>query len=518
MRRKALAAVAVACALTLSLVGCSSDSGDGGASTASGEIDRDATLRVGIDSVPMTFDPIQNPGNQGNYTLPELYDQLVQLDENFQPEAMLATKWEYNADGTELTMTLRDDAVFNTDGAPVNADAVKASMERAKTDKASLVAPLLANLTSVTAVDDTTVKFSFAGPAFSFVSDLANDPRLSSVVDPAHMDNLATDPAGSGPYTLGDATQSKVVFNRVADHWDETSGLAKTIELSGIPDQNSRFNAVKAGQLDVTYINTGQFDDAKQLTDSGKFQSFYEPQVQTFGLRVNGTPGSPMSDPAVREAISVGIDRTQFCSTAFPDMSTPTRQLVAPVDPAFDKSLDDEASLAAQTDKTTSLLADAGESDLDLTFLSFATMVTIAEVPQQQLADAGVTVKIEQQATYPAVIGAWLTGKYDVSTFAFAVGDASSIVRQNIETDPISGGVPDYAKAAYDKANTTPPGAERDAAFKELNKVLTEQPVNIPLCNVGLGLIGSSQVTGLENVRYLGYAPPFETRRLGLTK
>jgi peptide/nickel transport system substrate-binding protein len=266
----------------------------------------------------------------------------------------------------------------------------------------------------------------------------------------------------------------------------------------------------------MTYINTGQFDAAAQLVDTGQFQSFYEPQVQTFGLRVNGTPSSPLSDPTVRQAVSKAIDRTQFCDTAFPDMSTPTRQLVSPVDPAFDKALDDEASLTAQPDEAKALLAEAGVQDLTLPYLSFSTKVSIAEIIQQQLADAGITINIDQQATYPAVIGAWLTGNYDLSGFAFAVGDASSIVNQNITTDPISGGVPDYATAALAKANSTPPGPDRDAAMKDLNAVLTEQPVNIPLCNVGLGLIGSSKVTGLENVRFLGYAPPFETRRIGL--
>ncbi len=478
-------------------------------------MDKNATLRVGVDGVPVTFDPIQNPGNQGNYTLPELYDQLVQLDSKFQPEAMLATSWKFNTAGTELTMTLRSDAVFNADGSPVNAAAVKASIERAKTSPKSLVGSELADVSSVDAVNATTVKFTFSKPSYSFVTDLANDPRISSVVDPAHMDNLATAPSGSGPYTLTSATQAKIVLGRVAHHWDTTSGLAKTIELDGIPDQNSRFNAVKAGQLDVTYINTGQYDSAKQLAASG-FQTFYEPQVQKFGLRVNGAH-APLSDATLRQAVGKAVDRTQFCSTQFPNMSTPSRQLVSPLDPAYDKSLDDAKSLAAQPDEAKALLSKAGSQSLSLSYLSFSTTVSLAEVIQQQLSDVGIKMSIAQQASYPAVIGAWLTGKYNLSGFAFAVGDASSIVNQNITTDPISGGVPSYATSAVDKAETATTDAGRNAAYKELNKVMTEQPVDIPLCNVGLGLLGSSKVTGLENVRYLGYAPPFETRRLGLT-
>jgi peptide/nickel transport system substrate-binding protein len=514
--RKALLTVVIG-AISILLAGCNSGSASSTGSST-GQVDRNATLRVGVDGVPTNFDPIQNPGNQGNYTLPELYDQLVQLDDKFQPTAMLATSWDYNADGTQLTMQLRTDAVFNGDGTPVNAAAVKSSLERAKTNPKSLVAASLATLKDVTAVNDTTVKFTFSEPSYSFVSDLAMDPRISSVVDPAHSgDSLATTPAGSGPYTLGSATQTKIVFNRVAKHWDSTSGLAKTIELSGIPDQNSRFNAIKAGQLDVTYINTGQYDSAKQLTSTGQFHSYYEPKAQKFGIRVNGTAKSKLSNPLVRQAISKAVDRTQFCNTIFPDMSTPSRQLVSPTDSAYDQTLDDAKDLTAQPDQAKSLLAQAGVGNLKVNYLAFTTLAAVAEVVQQQLGDAGATVKVDTQASYPAVLSAWLAGSYDASGFAFAVGDASSIVRQNLAADPVSGGVPDYAKASLKAANSAAPGAARDTAMKKLNTVLTDEPVNIPLCNVGLGLIGSSKVTGLDQVRFLAFAPPFESRKMGKT-
>lgn len=517
LRRK-VTTLTVVGAVCVALVSCSS--GDGAANeSSSGEVDRNATLRVGIDAVPTTFDPIQNSGTQGNYTLPQLYDQLVQLDEGFQPQAMLATSWEYNGDGTELTMVLRDDAVFHGDGSPVDAAAVKASIERAKTDPKSLVASQLANVSAVEAVDATTVTFTFTGPAYSFVTDLANDPRISSVVDPKHMDDsLATAPAGSGPYTLRNATQAKVVLDRVADHWDDTSGLAKTIELNGIPDQNSRFNAVKAGQIDVTYITTGQYEAASQIVDGGRFQAVYEPKIQKYNLGVNGTASSPLSDPKVRLAVSKAIGRTQFCNTAFPGLSTPSRQLVSPVNPAYDESLENEESHTAQPDEAKALLAEAGVSDLTITLVAYGTLTTQSQILQQQLADAGITLKVDVQGALPAVLEVWLRGGANARFLSQSgAPDTTAIVRQSVESSPVSGGVPDYLRAALDTNKTAAPGAERDAAAAEVNKILTEQPLNIPLCDLGLGLLADTDVVGLDQVRFLGFAPPYETRRLGLT-
>lgn len=518
-RRRWKVATAIAVALAFAAAGCSSDSDSTDEPQGGGDVDKNATVRVGVDFLPTNWDPIQNTGNQGAYTLPEVYDQLLQLDEDLQPEAMLATSWEYNADGTELTMKLRDDAVFNGSGSPVNAEAVAAGFERAQTDPKSLVASQLDVLTGVDAVDDTTVKFTFSQPSYSFVADLAADPKISSVVDPtASTDSLVSTPAGSGPYTLEDAAQAKIVFTRVAEHWDETSGLAKTLEFQAIPDENARFNAVKAGQLDVTLINSGQSDAAKQMADTGQFQTVYEPKVQKYILRVNGTDGRALSDPDIRLAISKSIDRTSFCETVFGDMATPSRQPFVLSNPGYDEALDDDASLTAQTDEAKSLLADAGANDLTISILALAGSTINAEVLQQQLADVGITLKIETQASYPALISGWLTGDYDTGIVAEdATWDPGSMIKQSIATNPISGGLPDYVAAAVDKANSAPIGDERDAAFAEVNETLTEQPVNIPLCDVGLGLLGSSKVVGLDTVRFLGFAPPFEIRRLGLT-
>ncbi len=525
VRRKVLVATSIG-AMCVALASCSSQSSSTPASasasgtkqSSSAGVNRDATLRVGVDAVPTTFDPIQNSGTQGNYTLPELYDQLVQLNASFQPEAMLATSWKFNADGTDLTMTLRSDAVFNGDKSPVDAAAVKASIERAKTNPKSLVALQLANVSSVDAVNKTTVKFNFAKPAYSFVGDLAADPRISSVVDPAHSDNLATAPAGSGPYTLASATQAKVVLSRVSGHWDSTSGLAKTIELNGISDQNSRFNAVKAGQLDLTYITTGQYKDASAMVSGGGFQAVYEPKIQKYNLGVNGTATSPLKDPNVRLAISKAIDRTQFCNTAFPGLSTPSRQLVSPINPVYDKSLDDAKSLSAQPDEAKALLAKAGVQNLTLSLVAFGTLTSQAQILKQQLADVGVTLNVDVQGSLPALLQTWLAGGAN-SRFLSQSGapDPTAIVRQSIESSKVSGGVPDYLQAALDKAKTTAPGSARDAAGVQVNKILTEQPVNIPMCDIGLGLLASTKVVGLDSVRFLGFAPPYETRRVGLT-
>src|SRR6478752_10803438 len=75
------------------------------------------------------------PGNFGTgpttLFLQPVYDTLIRNDNEGEPGVNIATEWSYNDAQTELTLTLRDDVTF-TDGAALDAEAVKANLEFAK--------------------------------------------------------------------------------------------------------------------------------------------------------------------------------------------------------------------------------------------------------------------------------------------------------------------------------------------------------------------------------------------------
>src|SRR5688500_7661394 len=74
----------------------------------------------------------------------------------------LATGYEYNADATALTVTLRDGVTWN-DGAPFTADDVVFTYDAMRENPSMSFAPeASAAVTSVEAVDDLTVTFNLA--------------------------------------------------------------------------------------------------------------------------------------------------------------------------------------------------------------------------------------------------------------------------------------------------------------------------------------------------------------------
>ncbi len=78
-----------------------------------------------------TLDPAQNNARTVSELISNIYDNLVQLspDDLKTLKPMLATQWSVSADGKIITLTLRDDAVFQS-GNKVTADDAAWSIQR----------------------------------------------------------------------------------------------------------------------------------------------------------------------------------------------------------------------------------------------------------------------------------------------------------------------------------------------------------------------------------------------------
>ena len=109
--------------------------------------------------------------NSSEFTMINLYDGLVRpAKDGITYEPALATKWETSADGKTWTFTLRD-AKFS-DGKPVVAADVKASLEMARTSPKSQWKDTYKQITDVQAVDDKTVKIILAQPHPPLLAEL----------------------------------------------------------------------------------------------------------------------------------------------------------------------------------------------------------------------------------------------------------------------------------------------------------------------------------------------------------
>jgi peptide/nickel transport system substrate-binding protein len=108
-------------------------------------------------------------------------DKLVDIDAQNSFVAQLATAWVWSADNLVLTVTLREGVKFH-DGQAMDADAVKANLERYRSALESLRKGELKPVSSVEVVDPHTVRLHLSQPYAPLVAVLAD--RAGMMISP----------------------------------------------------------------------------------------------------------------------------------------------------------------------------------------------------------------------------------------------------------------------------------------------------------------------------------------------
>ena len=318
-------AAAIVCALTLAAAACGGDDDDAesgdptgtAATTSSGPavtasssgggetpVTRGGTLRYADANGPSRFDPHRSTIGQDIRFFTPVYDRLVHFDEAGELVPGLATDWSFDETGTEFTMTLREGVTFH-DGAPFDAAAVKANIERGQTVEGSSISADLADITAIATPDPMTVVFTLSRPNSMLPGLLSH--RAGSMVSPTAFENPDLDraPVGAGPYRVTEYVEGdRIVYERYEDHWDTAAGGPDRIDLRILPDPTTRLNALRSGQIDMTAVGGAQLAEAEAAgytIDSG-------PGLTYLVLYLNRAQ-SEFDDALVRRALNHAIDR-----------------------------------------------------------------------------------------------------------------------------------------------------------------------------------------------------------------
>ena len=138
------------------------------------------TLRIGLAEDPDVLDPSMARTFVGRIVFAGLCDKLFDLDEKLNIVPQLATSHKWSADNKSLEIKLRSGVTFH-DGEKFDAQAVKYNLERHKNITGSNRRGELAVVSSVDAVDASTVRINLAAPFAPFTGDLSDIDRLEII-------------------------------------------------------------------------------------------------------------------------------------------------------------------------------------------------------------------------------------------------------------------------------------------------------------------------------------------------
>ena len=285
------------------------------------------------------FHPITG-GNRTNLSLGGLvYEGLYALNQQFQPLEQLCTAGDQAADGLSWTFTIRSGVTFS-DGSPLTAAEVKASLDLARTSAA--YSARLGDITGVTAGEGTvTVTLSRA------------NGNLPALLDIPIVKETGGVPLGTGPYVLSGSGEDWTLTARQG-WWQGEELPLQTIPLRAIQEADDLIHAFDT--RDIALVST-DLTGTNALGFSGSFDTVDYPTSVMLYVGFN-TRSGPCQTAAVRQALLRAFDRGTVSTALYASHAQPAALPISPASPYYPEELAQELEYAPQ--QAAQLLTEAG--------------------------------------------------------------------------------------------------------------------------------------------------------------
>ncbi|TAP45926.1 ABC transporter substrate-binding protein [Arthrobacter sp. S39] len=351
-----------------------------------------AAFTFGTASQPLGLDPALSSDVESYRITRQILEGLVGVDQTTgKPTPLLATEWTESDEGRSYTFKLRSGVIFH-DGTPFNADAVCANFNRwfafpaalrqqapgssfkgvfkAHSDEASL-----SIFKSCTAVSADTVRIDLTQrftaflqaltlPAFAMASPAALAAGTADVLNQVRggqpLSAFATNPVGTGPFSLGTWDDASVTLVSNKDYWGERGQIA-TINFLTYDHPQTRLQALLDGKIDgFDAVTVGNFDQlvkrGMQIVQRDPFSVMYVGINQEVPV---------LQDVKVRQAIEMAIDKDTLIRKFFIDNTAQASQFVPPKISGFNN---EAPSLGHDPAKAKTYLEESGYNGEELKF------------------------------------------------------------------------------------------------------------------------------------------------------
>ncbi len=451
-------------------------------------------ITVGVTAdLDSSLDPHVSSSSAGTREiLFNVFEGLMKPDAEGNLNPAVAQDYSVNDTADEYTFVLRDGIKFHN-GNDVTVDDVVYSLSRAAgLETGEPLVSDVAGIAAVEAVDAKTVKVTLKAPDTEFLA------HITTAIIPKDIDP-EKEIVGTGPFKFTERkVQESITLEKFDGYWGEKPYLDK-VTLKVIDNAETLVMSLKSGAVDMaTHL---VFSQVKELAGLNIYEGASN-AVQ--GLYLNNAV-KPLDDPLVRQALSYAIDKQAILDLAFDGHGT---LVGSSMFPAFKKYFVDELTNYYEYDpaKAKDLLKEAGyENGFNLEITVPSNMqqhVDTAQVIVEQLQAVGITATINQVEWNTWLEDVYRGRKYQSTIVSFdAHGVAASDMLARFQSDNgknISNFASEAYDAAYKKAVSTTDDAVQTDAFKECEKILTEEAANVYIQDVASFVAMGSDFYGYE--------------------
>ncbi|MBL0342469.1 MAG: ABC transporter substrate-binding protein [Bacteroidetes bacterium] len=379
-----------------------------------------------------SLDPAFARGQADIWACNQLYNGLVQMNDQLEVIPCIAKSWSTSEDGKIYTFYLRDDVFFHNDpdflqgkGRKVNATDFVYSFNRLL-DPAlaspgiwvfnSVAFDSLQNAPAFFAPNDSTFIIKLKQPFPPFAGLLTS--LYCSVVPAEIIKKYGKDfrkhPVGTGPFLFSMwEERTNLIFLKNENYFETYKGerlpFVDAVSISFINDRQSAFLEFVKSNIDfISGIDASYKDEL--LTKTGGLREKYQgkfimetcPYLNTeyMGILMDTSSGNknPLADIRIRQAINYGFDRKRMITYLRNGIGTPGNfGMVPPGLPSFDSAL--VKGYDFDPKKTNELLKacgyPGGKGLPEIVMSTTKEYQDLCEFMQGQLSESGIKIKLE---------------------------------------------------------------------------------------------------------------------------
>lgn len=405
------------------------------------------------------------------------------------------------SDSAHWVLGLREDVTFS-DGTPFDAEAVKFNWERAAGLAQSPVAPVAAQIASLTVADPLTLEIELAAPDSTFDRTVARN--LAFVGSPTALQAdeasfLQSDPVGAGPFVVTSiGADGTAEFDRNPEYWDQPKPYLDHLTIRFVSDDEQRLNTFLSG--DAQLMGVGITQDVSSITEGTVVEQGAPGGGSTL---IFNTAKAPFDSETARLAVQHAINRDEVNEIRYSGRGRVESSIFTDDSPFHDAEAEFPAFDPGEAQSLFDEYADETGEPMSIQFTAPQAARATAELFQAQLQEfdnVEVELNVVDGAQYfPGL----LSGAFDVAVFSWAAANPLSDFRTFYETGgPLNlGGYsnPEVDRLLAEAAATTDEAEQADLLKDVQEIVVNDDAVAYFLVQTPSRALVADDVLGLDS-------------------
>jgi peptide/nickel transport system substrate-binding protein/oligopeptide transport system substrate-binding protein len=376
------------------------------------------SYRTALPFRPKILDPALSTDIYSVTLIQQLFDGLVQFDQNLNVMPALATNWKVTSDGLVYTFNLRQDAAFHN-GRQVTAEDFIYSFSRILNPKLESSALSFfqrikgaeayrsgesSEVVGLKALSPYILEITLREPFAPFLSLLAM--KSSKLVPREEVERWGEDfgkhPVGTGPFRLESFAEDRIALVANVDYFEGRPYLDKAVYTVYPGAQNEKMaeDFLKGHLEEAPVYGTIR----EQISGEENYRLVRKPSLSLLFYGMNCRI-EPLSNPMVRQAINYAINKRQIVGSVYKNQFVAAYTILPPGMPGYTP---ENSTFSYDPQKAKKLLADAGYGPTNplptLTLVSASqSMLAQKEFDslKKDLAVVGINLKVIYQTDWP---------------------------------------------------------------------------------------------------------------------